>query len=215
MASQFVQLSSLGGGASSATTGGNNTFTGVNTYNNAAVFNSTLLVNSAGTLIVNGTASFAGTAAFTGTVTESNAFTILPQGTATNGANFASNAFNLDSSYWTGTAAAFDSWVWQTVLGTGANPYSVMNLAHSGTSGLITVYMPALDNTPIGLINPSPAAFSTANITTLLTLHVQGSGVTPTPAAAGSVALTHNFILAVWNGSAWVRASDGTTAVTF
>lgn len=156
-----------------------------------------------------------GTNEFMSDVTVGADFTILPLGTATNSVNYSSNPFTLESSYWTGSSAAIDDWVWQTVLGAGANPYSIMNLAHAGSPGLATVYMPALDNTPIGLINPSPASFSTVTMTGLLNVKVQGAGVTPTGAVAGSVAFTSAFVLAVYNGSAWKRASDGTTAVTF
>jgi hypothetical protein len=43
----------------------------------------------------------------------------------------------------------------------------------------------------------------------------QGSGVTPATTQTGALALTSGFILCVYNGSGWVRTSDGSTACTF
>lgn len=161
------------------------------------------------------TQTFAGDKTFNGTIGSNGGFSSLKMGTATGGANFSSHSFNLYGSYWDGAAAQDDVWGMQIVLGAGTNPYSILNFTHAGTPGLQTVYMPALDNTPVGLINPSPASFSVVTMTGLLNVKVQGAGVTPTGAVAGSVAFTSAFILAVYNGSAWKRASDGTTAVTF
>lgn len=102
------------------------------------------------------TQSFAGDKTFNGVIGSNGGFSSLKMGTATGGANFSSNAFNLYGSYWNGSAAADDIWGMQIVLGAGTNPYSILNFTHAGSPGLQTVYMPALDNTPIGLINASP-----------------------------------------------------------
>ena len=44
---------------------------------------------------------------------------------------------------------------------------------------------------------------------------VQGAGVTPSTTQPGATCYTSTFILAVYTGSAWVRAADGSTPVTF
>jgi hypothetical protein len=46
-------------------------------------------------------------------------------------------------------------------------------------------------------------------------LPVQGSGSTPSTTTVGATYYTSTFILAVYNGSAWVRAADGTTPIVF
>ena len=146
-----------------------------------------------GTQTIAGDKTFTGATVFQGATIQANNFTVMPQGTANSGANYNSNAFNVNSSYWTGSAAAQDSWVWQSVLGAGANPYSIMNLAHSGTPGAAVVYLPAIDNTPIGPYAPAAAAFTTIAASSTVTL----SGIT------ASRALTTN-------GSSQVAASATT-----
>lgn len=61
---------------------------------------------------------------------------------ATSSANFAAPDIQLSSSYWTGTAAATDSWALVPQLGVGANPQSVLNLSHSGSSGTAIFNIP-------------------------------------------------------------------------
>lgn len=146
-----------------------------------------------GTQTIAGDKTFTGATVFQGATIQANNFTVMPQGTANSGANYNSNAFNVNSSYWTGSTAAQDSWVWQSVLGAGANPYSIMNLAHSGTPGAAVVYLPAIDNTPIGPYAPAAAAFTTIAASSTVTL----SGIT------ASKALTTN-------GSSQVAASATT-----
>jgi hypothetical protein len=58
---------------------------------------------------------------------------------ATGGANQNSNPVVVQSNYWTGAAAALNSWSIQDVLGTGANPTSTLTIQQSGSSGLTTV----------------------------------------------------------------------------
>lgn len=66
------------------------------------------------------------------------AFTAL----ATVGANSSSGSLQCMGSYWTGAAPANDTWQWQNVLGTGANPTTALTLTHpTGTTGVKTVDM--------------------------------------------------------------------------
>lgn len=59
-----------------------------------------------------------------------------PQGTATSGGNFSSNRMYFYGSCWSGSAAALDIFMVQTVEGTGSNPTSTLTLTNpSGCSG--------------------------------------------------------------------------------
>lgn len=67
-----------------------------------------------------------------------------PTGTANSGANFGSNLYQMTGSYWTGSAAANDTWQVNPILGTGANPISIFTIAHAGSTGPAAVSIPAL-----------------------------------------------------------------------
>lgn len=63
---------------------------------------------------------------------------MLPQGTAITGTNYSSNQLQFIGSYCTGTspcAPGYDEWNFQPYMGTGANPSSILNINHTGTSG--------------------------------------------------------------------------------
>lgn len=63
-------------------------------------------------------------------------YTLVPEGSATSGQNFNSNPFTFEASYWTGSAAAIDSWVFQ--LFPGSNPVSSgtdLELNHNTLNG--------------------------------------------------------------------------------
>ena len=63
---------------------------------------------------------------------------MLPQGTANTGTNYSSNQLQFIGSYCTGTspcAPGYDEWNFQPYMGTGANPSSILNINHPGTSG--------------------------------------------------------------------------------
>src|SRR6266446_3454953 len=83
---------------------------------------------------------------------------MLPQGTATSGANFGSNNTELVASYWNGAAAANDTWDTFITLGTGTNPTSVYNIFHAGSPGATSVSIPY--NTAIA----SPSTLFVSNI---------------------------------------------------
>ena len=55
-------------------------------------------------------------------------------GTATSSANYNSNTHAFLSSYWTGSAAAVDSWTAGILLNTGSNPASILNFTHAGST---------------------------------------------------------------------------------
>jgi hypothetical protein len=203
------------GAGSGTVTGVTGTAPIVSSGGPAPTISCTLATGSVAGCVSTGAQTFAGNKTFNGIIANNGGFASVALGTATSGANFASNAFNLYGSYWNGAAAAQDDWGMQLIVGAGTNPYSVLNFYHVGTPGLDTVYFPAIDNTPIGLTNPSPSSFSTAVITSLLTLPVQAASTPPASPASGSIALTSAFILCVYNGSAWKKVVDGTTACTF
>lgn len=50
---------------------------------------------------------------------------------------------------------------------------------------------------------------------TAYAINIYPSGQSPLGPVAGTLAITSTFILAVYSGSAWVRASDGVTSVIF
>ncbi len=63
---------------------------------------------------------------------------MLPQGTAITGTNYSSNQLQFIGSYCAGTspcAPGYDEWNFQSYMGTGANPSSILNINHTGTSG--------------------------------------------------------------------------------
>jgi len=64
---------------------------------------------------------------------------------ATAGANQSSFNHKSQGTYWTGAVSAIDSWIWQNVLGTGANPTSTYTLSHSGSSGTASVSITQLN----------------------------------------------------------------------
>lgn len=62
---------------------------------------------------------------------------VLP---ATSGANTSSGSYQLNGSYWTGSAAATDSWTIQNVLGANSNPGSTLTIGgHTGSTGAASV----------------------------------------------------------------------------
>jgi hypothetical protein len=93
-------------------------------------------------------------------------------------------------------------------FGTGATVYPVMN----STGGLYGYSASSFDNS---LITTDGSGNLTLTTASLLSLTPQTVSVTPTPIQTGSLALTSTFILAVWNGTAWVRSADGVTPVVF
>ncbi|MHB1954103.1 MAG: hypothetical protein ACYCOU_10180, partial [Sulfobacillus sp.] len=64
--------------------------------------------------------------------------------TATSNSNISSPLIVAKGSYWTGSASAADSWTWEDMLGTGANPTSTYTLTHAGSTGAATVIFPAV-----------------------------------------------------------------------
>lgn len=216
MASNFIELPVASGGTGDVTL---TAFGSTPNANGASLSAQALTLQPASASFPGGVSTttqvFAGSKQFNGTIYSNAGFSSLQLGTATNVANYASNAFSLHGSYWDGAAAQDDNWNMQIVLGAGTNPYSILNFTHAGSPGLQTAFFPAIDNTPIGLINPVAAGFSTVNVSGLLTIVPRTLGSTPTPTAAGNLALTSTWVLAVWTGSAWVKPSDGTTVVTF
>lgn len=67
---------------------------------------------------------------------------MLPQGTAITGTNYSSNQLQFIGSYCTGTspcAPGYDEWNFQSYMGTGANPSSILTINHTGTSGSTAV----------------------------------------------------------------------------
>ena len=67
--------------------------------------------------------------------------------------------------------------------------------------------------------NGSASSWTTSipslTLTTLLNIPVQGLGVTPTGAIAGSTVYTSTWLLCVYTGAAWVQAATGATTCTF
>jgi hypothetical protein len=59
--------------------------------------------------------------------------------TANSGNNFNSVPVNWDAPYWTGSASALDKMTWQNTLGTGANPPVKYTLAHTGSTGAVSI----------------------------------------------------------------------------
>lgn len=72
-----------------------------------------------------------------------SAASVIAVGTATSGANFASGNSTLTGSYWTGGAAASDTWTIADVLGAGTNPTSTLTVSHSGSPGTAIFALPA------------------------------------------------------------------------
>lgn len=68
-------------------------------------------------------------------ITTGDAFSLQASTLATSLANQSSPLLNLTSNFWTGSASSQDSFSWQNVLGTGANPSATLTLTHTGTSG--------------------------------------------------------------------------------
>lgn len=58
---------------------------------------------------------------------------------ATNIANHSSGTLEFDGTYWNGAASAVDDWTLQVVLGTGTNPTSQLQIAHSGSSSTVSI----------------------------------------------------------------------------
>jgi hypothetical protein len=78
-----------------------------------------------------------------GTYNGTPAFLIGQLGTATSGANFNSAELCTQGSAWTGSAANFPQWCWQTVEGTGSNPTHNLNISSIGTSGIPSITLGA------------------------------------------------------------------------
>lgn len=74
----------------------------------------------------------------------------VPQ--ATSGANQNSPVVQVIGSFWSGSAAANDSWAIQNIFGSGSNPTSTLTLSHAagGTSGAAAVSVPSLIDTALG-----------------------------------------------------------------
>lgn len=75
-------------------------------------------------------------------LTMTAALTMQQATAATALANQSSNVFSLQGNYWNGSASATDQWTFQDVLGAGTNPTSTLTLAHSGSSGTVSINMP-------------------------------------------------------------------------
>ena len=63
-----------------------------------------------------------------------------------NAANNSSPLLNLSGQYWNGSSSVADSWSIQDVLLSGINPTSTLTFAHSGSSGVAQVSIPAFTN---------------------------------------------------------------------
>ena len=101
-------------------------------------------------------------------------------GSATSGANINSSLFTTIGSFWDGSAPQPDTWTWESILGTGANPTSTLTLIHSGSTGTATVQLPNLSLT--SAITTSSATSGSASAlpatpTGYLSLDVNGTAI--------------------------------------
>ena len=112
---------------------------------------------STGSAVVSLPALTCGAATFSGAVTQNAGFTFGALGTATSSANKNSQTVTFDASYWTGSAAATDTWIMYVNLGTGSNPSSALTLTHSGSSNAVF---------PLILQQAGQAQFDLWNVTT-------------------------------------------------
>lgn len=99
-------------------------------------------------------------------LTSSTAYGLHTLGTAISSLNQSAPSHTFYGSYWTGSAAASDSWSIAPVLGSGTNPSSSLTIAHTGTTGVAAVSLPM---TAAGMTyqaagpNVLPACASTLN----------------------------------------------------
>jgi hypothetical protein len=82
-------------------------------------------------------------AATISSLSTTGALTMQQPVAATALANQSSNVYSLQGTFWNGAASATDTWQFQNVLGTGANPTSTLILTHSGSSGAVTIDLSA------------------------------------------------------------------------
>lgn len=101
-------------------------------------------------------------------------------GAATGSANVNSSQFLTIGSYWNGSSAQPDTWKWQSIMGTGTNPTSTLQLTHNGTPGLASVTIPNILVTgPGSRVFDLPFIFGTDIL--------MNSGSNPNPLASGNV----------------------------
>lgn len=58
--------------------------------------------------------------------------TVGTANTATSSANYGSSFFQIQGSFWAGSFAASDTWIFFSTLGTGANPTTTLNIRYNG-----------------------------------------------------------------------------------
>jgi hypothetical protein len=110
---------------------------------------------------------------------------------ATSGGNVNSETLTFDSSFWTGSAAAQNSWKVQDVLGSGSNPVSSLQFVHGGTNG--------------GTTGAAAAQFYIGSTTANGELDIISNTSATGSNNYGSPALTLNG--SIWSGSASVKDS--------
>lgn len=133
-------------------------------------------------------------------------------GTVTNAYGAYLGAYNANGSIITNGFGAFvDSPYGNGGSGSMTNWYGLYVHGDSYATNSYAIFSVGGQNYFNGLIS----AVGGITVGGLLTLPVQGSGVTPSGAVNGSVAFTNAHILCVYNGTSWVTASTGTVACTF
>jgi hypothetical protein len=125
----------------------------------------------------------------------------LGNATSTGGAstNYNSAAMKLQSSFWNGTAAAYDYWAEQNISGTSENsPTSTLSFSHNGTSGAAVVSLPHLassvkigaSNVALGTGSGTSSAVTLTNATDMSGYIAVQTGTSPAP---GAVIVTLTF----------------------
>jgi hypothetical protein len=66
--------------------------------------------------------------------------------TATASTNYSGGPLEITNSYWNGLSAVLDTWQWKISMANGTNPNTQLQLAHSGSSGPISLLLPYTTN---------------------------------------------------------------------
>lgn len=94
-------------------------------------------------------------------------FSMSSLGIATSGTNYNSPQFQIQGDYWNGTAPSTDTWSFQDLLGTGANPSSTLTILHGGTTGTSVIKAPHIITAGTPVIGCSTGAGTSPSVCTV------------------------------------------------
>lgn len=126
---------------------------------------------------------------FASAVTSTENFGLSALGVATSSANFGTHNLVQHSSYWNGTVATDDQWIWFTSVSAGTNPAIIYQLTHTGTSGAATV------NIPFQLTTSSLASSQNCSSTASPAVCVAASAGTVQVAAAATTLTVNTSVI--------------------